>query len=76
VNLKINDIVCGDKIYKDLTLHFARHTFATIWLNKTKDVLAIQKLLRHGDIKPTMIYVHITAGSRNTKTKYNTKLNR
>jgi len=62
MNLKIKDIVRGDKIYKDLTLHCARHTFATIWLNKTKDVVALQKLLGHGDIKQTMIYVHITDG--------------
>ena len=60
MNLMIKDLVKVDKIYKDLTLHCARHTFATIWLNKTKDVVALQQLLGHSDIKQTMIYVHIT----------------
>lgn len=60
MNTKIKLIIQADKIYKDLTLHCARHTFATIWLNKTKDVIALQQLLGHNDIKQTMIYVHIT----------------
>ena len=57
---KIKEIVKVEKIKKDISLHCARHTFATIWLNKTKDVAGLQKLLGHSDIKMTMIYVHIT----------------
>jgi len=60
MNEMIKKLVQADKIYKELTLHCARHTFATIWLNKTKDVVALQQLLGHSDIKQTMIYVHIT----------------
>lgn len=57
---KIKDIVKVDGIYKDVSLHTGRHTFATIWLNRTKDVVALQRLLGHSDIKQTMIYVHMT----------------
>jgi site-specific recombinase XerD len=57
---KIKDIVKVDGIYKDVSLHTGRHTFATIWLNKTKDVVALQRLLGHSDINQTMIYVHMT----------------
>lgn len=60
MNERIKEIVKVDKIYKDLSNHCARHTFATLWLSKTKDVVALQKLLGHSDISQTMIYVHIT----------------
>lgn len=57
---KIKDIVKVDGIYKNVSLHTGRHTFATIWLNRTKDVVALQHLLGHSDINQTMIYVHMT----------------
>lgn len=60
MNLRIKDIVKVVKIRKVITNHCARHTFATIWLNKTKDVAGLQKLLGHSDISMTMVYVHIT----------------
>jgi integrase/recombinase XerD len=47
-------------IYKKLTNHSARHTFATSWLAKTYDLAALQKLLGHSKISDTMKYVHIT----------------
>lgn len=64
MNVKIKDIVkaAKPKILKDVSNHSARHTFATLWMNKTKDVLALQKLLGHSDISQTMIYAHITDG--------------
>lgn len=62
MNSKIKDIVKVDKIYKEVSNHSARHTFATIWLNKTKDIIALQKLLGHSSIKQTMVYVHINDG--------------
>lgn len=62
---KMNDyikLVCKDdkvKIYKTVSNHTGRHTFATLWLKKTKDLAALQILLGHSDIKETMIYVHV-----------------
>jgi integrase/recombinase XerD len=47
-------------IYKKLTNHSARHTFATTWLAETHDLAALQKLLGHSKISDTMKYVHIT----------------
>ena len=49
---------CG--INKEITFHSARHTFATIFLEKTDDLATLQKLLGHSDIKQTMVYVHLT----------------
>lgn len=60
MNERIKEIVKVDGIYKDLSNHCARHTFATLWLFKTKDLVGLQKLLGHSDIKQTMIYVHVT----------------
>ena len=59
MNVKIKEIIKVDKIYKDISNHSARHTFATIWLNKTKDIIALQQILGHSSIKQTMVYVHI-----------------
>jgi integrase len=49
---------CG--INKPLSFHSARHTFATLFLEKTDDLATLQKLLGHSDIKQTMIYVHLS----------------
>jgi len=60
MNVRIKEIVKVVNIRKEISNHCARHTFATIWINKTKDVAGLQKLLGHSDISMTMIYVHIT----------------
>lgn len=56
---KIKEIVKVEKIYKDISLHTGRHTFATIFLRKTKNIAALQKLLGHSSITQTMIYAHV-----------------
>jgi integrase/recombinase XerD len=47
-------------INKRCNFHSARHTFATHFLAKNKDVATLQKLMGHADIKTTMKYVHIS----------------
>jgi site-specific recombinase XerD len=47
-------------INKPITNHSARHTFATLFLEKTDDVATLQRILGHTDIKDTMLYVHIS----------------
>jgi integrase/recombinase XerD len=47
-------------INKELSFHSARHTFATIFLEKTDDLATLQKLLGHSSIQQTMVYVHMT----------------
>lgn len=58
-NQYIKEIAKVVKITKNISFHTARHTFATYFLRKTKNLLALQKLLGHSDMRETMIYSHI-----------------
>lgn len=43
----------------DFRFHDLRHTFATLFLRRTKDLYALKEILGHSDIKMTMRYAHI-----------------
>lgn len=45
-------------IYKKITPHTLRHTFGTAVYNATKDIVVVQKLMRHRSISSTAIYMH------------------
>ncbi len=59
-NLHLKSIARMCRIQKKLTTHVARHTFATIFLERGGSVEVLQKILGRSKIETTMIYVHIT----------------
>jgi len=60
MNEQLKSIMAIAGIKKAVTNHSARHTFASLFLEKTSDIATLQKILGHSDIKETMLYVHIS----------------
>lgn len=59
LNRSIKKILSSIGIYKKISFHCARHTFATLILRSGGKIELLQQLLGHSSIKNTMIYSHI-----------------
>jgi integrase/recombinase XerD len=65
MNEYLKRIMKNNRIYKDVSFHVARHTFATNFLRMDGKVEFLQKLMGHSKIETTMIYVHILQAEAN-----------
>lgn len=51
-------------IEKPLSSKAGRHTYATIFLRKTKDLSTLKDILGHSDYRETLIYAHVMEDSK------------
>ena len=52
------------EIDKSLSHKVGRHTFATIYLRKTKDITSLKEILGHSELRETLIYAHVLDESK------------
>ena len=49
----------NEKVANGISHKAGRHTFATYFLSKTKDLNALKEILGHSNIRETLIYAHV-----------------
>lgn len=62
-NEYIKEVADTLKIKKHVTYHTSRHTFGSLFADADGNIVALQKMMGHSDIKTTMGYVHTSAKS-------------
>jgi len=64
MNRHLKKWLLRNNIYRHITFHCARHTFATMCLTKGIEVFIVMKLLGHKDIKHTLVYTKLIDKTR------------
>ena len=64
MNSYLKDIAKIVEIDKPISHKTGRHTFATYFLKKTKDLTALKEILGHSELRETLIYAHVLDESK------------
>ena len=64
MNRNLKEIARELGIDKSISLKTGRHTFATIYLRRTKDIASLKEILGHSDLHETLIYAHVLDESK------------
>lgn len=64
INEYLKEIAKCAGIEKPLSCKAGRHTFATIFLQKTKDLTTLKEIMGHSDYRETLIYAHVLEESK------------
>lgn len=64
INEYIKRIAKDAGINKELSCKSGRHTFATLFLYKTKDIATLKNIMGHSDYRETLIYAHVMEESK------------
>lgn len=64
INRRLKDIAALAGIYKPISCKAGRHTFATIYLQRTKDLASLKEILGHSELRETLIYAHVLDESK------------
>lgn len=59
INKRLKYIAVVAGIKSKLSAKFGRHTFATIFLSRSKDLNALKEIMGHKNIKQTLVYAHV-----------------
>ena len=59
INRKLKDICKEAGIDKPVSCKAGRHTVATLYYKKNRDILTLQNILGHSSLRMTMIYAHV-----------------
>lgn len=72
MNIYLKEIIKREdvKIEKKLSHKSGRHTFATFYLAKSKDLSSLREILGHSDIRETLIYAHVLEESKQEGIKH------
>jgi site-specific recombinase XerD len=64
MNRYLKEIAKIAGIDKDISNKTGRHTFATYYLAKTKDITSLKEILGHSELRETLIYAHVLDESK------------
>ncbi|MCQ2065622.1 MAG: site-specific integrase [Bacteroidaceae bacterium] len=64
MNECLKDVSDRLELNKKLSLKVGRHTFATIFLRKTKDLACLKEIMGHSEFRETLVYAHVLSETK------------